>query len=85
MLHDFYLYDWHETGPGHRLHGFTHPAPAAENAARCFGISRKERDHHPPPHVAPHPHRRAQQPGGLARLPGGQVLFLTDTLFMRRK
>jgi len=44
MLHDFYLYDWHEPGMSHRFHGFTHPARAAENAARCFGVSRKERD-----------------------------------------
>ena len=23
LLHDFFLYDWHESDPSHRLHGFT--------------------------------------------------------------
>ena len=33
MLHDFYLYDWHEDGDGsHRLHGFTHAKRACDNA-----------------------------------------------------
>ena len=37
FLHDFYLYDWHvpsDENPG--LHGFTHPAVAADNARRYF-------------------------------------------------
>ena len=38
MLHDFYLYDWHEKNAGHRLHGFTHPLRAAENAKARFGV-----------------------------------------------
>ena len=43
MLHDFYLYDWHDDdGGAHRLHGFTHPARAAKNAKKHFDISRKE-------------------------------------------
>ncbi len=43
MLHDFYLYDWHaEDGGVHRLHGFTHPGRAAQNAKRHFRINRKE-------------------------------------------
>lgn len=42
LLHDFYLYDWHDKRPGGKLHGFTHPAAACENARRVFGISKKE-------------------------------------------
>jgi uncharacterized protein len=40
LLHDFFLYDWHSEW---KLdHGFTHPAAAAENARRYFGVSDKE-------------------------------------------
>ncbi len=44
FLHDFYLYDWHDPRPGGKLHGFTHPAAACENARRCFHIGKKEQD-----------------------------------------
>lgn len=37
LLHDYYLYDWH--GHKDRLHGFHHPAIAAENAVRDFGVN----------------------------------------------
>ena len=41
LLHDYYLYDWHN--PNHkRPHGFTHPKTAAINAKRDFGLTRKE-------------------------------------------
>lgn len=26
LLHDFYLYDWHEKSTWHRWHGFSHPS-----------------------------------------------------------
>ena len=26
LLHDYFLYDWHDADPSHRLHGFTHPS-----------------------------------------------------------
>ena len=32
MLHDYYLYDWHDRLSGHRLHCFTHPRTALHNA-----------------------------------------------------
>lgn len=38
LLHDYFLYDWHVPDPSHRLHGFTHPRCACENAVRDFGI-----------------------------------------------
>ena len=42
LLHDYFLYDWHQ--PGHGLHGFRHPAIALKNAARDFRLGDIERD-----------------------------------------
>lgn len=42
LLHDYFLYDWHE--PGHSLHGFTHPKIALANADRDFDLNAIERD-----------------------------------------
>ena len=42
FLHDYFLYDWHHHDK--RWHGFTHPAKAAENAARDFALDSKERN-----------------------------------------
>lgn len=39
LLHDYYLYDWHHTGEGHRLHGFRHPYFAYKNAKRDFDVT----------------------------------------------
>lgn len=44
MLHDYYLYDWHEDDPSHRLHGFHHPKVACKNAIRDFDIPKDEQD-----------------------------------------
>ena len=44
MLHDFFLYDWHEKDAGHSLHGFTHPATALRNAQRFLALNPTERD-----------------------------------------
>ena len=41
LLHDYYLYDWHEKNHK-RPHGFTHPKTAAKNAKRDFGLTLKE-------------------------------------------
>ena len=42
MLHDFYLYDWHNYDDGsHKLHGFSHPKTASVNAKKYFGVSRE--------------------------------------------
>ena len=32
LLHDYFLYDWHEKDKSHRLHGFYHPSTALRNA-----------------------------------------------------
>ena len=43
LLHDYFLYDWHDkTVPGHNIHGFTHPRTACINADRDFGLNSKE-------------------------------------------
>lgn len=43
LLHDFYLYDWHEKSTWHRWHGFSHPFRAAGNARKIFKINEKEK------------------------------------------
>ena len=45
LLHDYFLYDWHDkTIPGHNIHGFTHPRTAMLNADRDFGLNAIEKD-----------------------------------------
>lgn len=45
LLHDYFLYDWHDWDNGtHRLHGFTHGHTALRNAARDFDLNHIERD-----------------------------------------
>ena len=43
LLHDFYMYDWHNPEvKGRKVHGYTHARRAMENAIREFGISALE-------------------------------------------
>ena len=42
FLHDYFLYDWHERRKEERLHGFTHPKTALNNAKLDFDLNRKE-------------------------------------------
>lgn len=45
ILHDFFLYDWHETSNiGDGLHGFAHPYTASKNAVKEFKLSPRELD-----------------------------------------
>ena len=44
LLHDYFLYDWHEKDASHRWHGFTHPKKALHNARRDFEIGKTEED-----------------------------------------
>lgn len=44
MLHDFFLYDWHEKNRPEGLHGFMHPSIALKNAQDYFELSPIERD-----------------------------------------
>ena len=34
LLHDYFLYDWHDPDPSHRLHGFRHPFFALARVVR---------------------------------------------------
>lgn len=36
LLHDYYLYDWHDRLPENKFHGFRHPKRALKNALRDF-------------------------------------------------
>lgn len=44
LLHDFFLYDWHNTKPRSGLHGFTHPRAALDNANKRFMLNEIEKD-----------------------------------------
>lgn len=42
LLHDYFLYDWHEKDASHSLHGFRHPYTALKNAREDFTLSQRE-------------------------------------------
>lgn len=42
LLHDFFLYDWHEKQERTGLHGLTHPKTALQNARRFFPLNERE-------------------------------------------
>lgn len=44
LLHDFFLYDWHEPDVSHKFHGFTHPKTALDNALREWELNDIEKD-----------------------------------------
>lgn len=45
LLHDYFLYDWHDWDNGtHRWHGFTHGRTAMNNALDDFVLNEVERD-----------------------------------------
>ncbi len=44
LLHDFFLYDWHDKEKWHRLHGYTHASRALSNAMTKFTLNRRERN-----------------------------------------
>lgn len=44
LLHDFFLYDWHQPRDAKGLHGFTHPHTALANATQHFSLSDLEKD-----------------------------------------
>ena len=46
LLHDYYLYDWHDKRPSYRfVHGFVHPKKAFQNALSHYpDLTRAERD-----------------------------------------
>ncbi len=62
LLHDYFLYDWHEKNEYHNLHGYTHAKRAMENARRDFSITAKEAEiiycHMFPLNISRVPHSR---------------------------
>jgi len=44
LLHDYYLYDWHDPNKGFRWHGFKHHRFALHNAERDYPLLRRERE-----------------------------------------
>ncbi len=44
LLHDFFLYDWHEPTKANRIHGFTHPGIALRNAEKVFCLGKIEKN-----------------------------------------
>lgn len=44
LLHDYFLYDWHDDDPSHRLHGFFHAETALRNACNDFELNDIEKD-----------------------------------------
>ena len=44
LLHDYYLYDWHDPNKGFRWHGFKHHRFALQNAEQDFVLTRRERE-----------------------------------------
>lgn len=44
LLHDYFLYDWHDRHSHARLHGFHHPRVALANASREYCLTPREAD-----------------------------------------
>ena len=44
LLHDYFLYDWHDKNKPVKFHGFRHPKIALENATKDFHLTQKEMD-----------------------------------------
>ena len=44
LLHDYFLYDWHDGGIRIPPHGFTHAGTALKDARREFRLNKVERD-----------------------------------------
>lgn len=44
LLHDYYLYDWHDKSARPHLHGYVHPAIALSNAKKIYNLNAIEED-----------------------------------------
>ena len=44
LLHDYFLYDWHEKDKTHKWHGFRHAKTALKNATRDFNLTEIEKN-----------------------------------------
>ena len=77
LLHDYFLYDWHDPDPNRPLHGYYHPKAALDNARRDYGVNALEEDiilHHMFP-LTPMPPRTKE----------GMLVCLADKLCATRE
>ena len=85
LLHDFYLYDWHEKDRSHAWHGFHHATRAMINARERFGIGEHEqaiiRSHMWPLNPARLPRSREAWIVTVA----DKIVAARETLFARKK
>lgn len=44
LLHDYFLYDWHQSDKSHRLHGFKHAKTALINAQKEYELNKIEKN-----------------------------------------
>lgn len=44
LLHDYFLYDWHDVSAGRTFHGFTHAGEALRTAEKAFELNPVERN-----------------------------------------
>ena len=44
LLHDYFLYDWHDKDKSHKWHGFRHPKFALNNALKKWNLTDVEQD-----------------------------------------
>ncbi len=44
LLHDYFLYDWHEKDDSHKWHGFFHPSRALENANEDYELNERQKN-----------------------------------------
>lgn len=61
LLHDYFLYDWHDKDRSHRLHGFFHSGKAYRNAGLAVELRKLEGDiikHHMFPLTVIPPHSK---------------------------
>lgn len=84
LLHDYFLYDWHDNPDGrHNVHGFTHPYTALRNAKEDFDLTKKECDiivHHMFPLVPLPPHSKE----AWIVCTADKICALKETLLMRK-
>jgi len=61
LLHDYFLYDWHDKKARKNPHGYVHPGIALKNAQQDFDLNKIERDvikHHMFPLTLCPPHTK---------------------------
>jgi len=84
LLHDYFLYDWHENEPWHRWHGFRHPFFALMNARKVCSLTPTEVDiiiHHMFPLTLIPPHT----PEGIIVMIADKLCALYETFRMNEK